>query len=186
LEKAEIAMKYLIPEKFILYVGTVEERKNLLNIVKAIHLRKIDFPLVIVGKLTEYVGIVKAYIESNKIQNVFFLQGVPNEDLPTLYQMAEVFVYPSIFEGFGIPIVEAITSKTPVITTKGGCFAEAGGKSSIYIDPENPNELGEAMHNVLKNSLLRDSMIIDGYIYAQQFRQDKIAQNIMNVYEKVV
>jgi glycosyltransferase involved in cell wall biosynthesis len=111
---------------------------------------------------------------------------VPTDDLPAFYQKAEMFIYASIFEGFGIPIIEALTSKTPVITSRVGCFAEAGGKSSIYIDPENIDEIASAIRIIVTSSTIRDNMIIDGYIHAQQFRQEKIASNIIAVYEKVI
>lgn len=185
-KKNDILTKYAIPNQYILYVGTIEERKNLLSIVQAIHDGNIDFPLVVVGKPTSYYSKVKAYAEYNQVKNVFFLTNVPTEDLPALYQLAKLFIYPSVFEGFGIPILEALTSKVPVITTKGGCFSEAGGKSSIYIDPSNADEIAEAIKIVLNNSTIRDNMIIDGYIYAQQFQQDKIAQNMLRVYEKII
>ena len=183
--RTDILGKYLVPEKFILYVGTVEERKNILNVIKALYKNKIRFPLVIVGKPTAYLSKVKAFVEYNRMDNIYFLHNVPTEDLPAFYQQAELFIYPSLFEGFGIPILEALTSKTPVITSRGGCFAEAGGKSTIYIDPENVDELGEAIMTALNNSTLRDNMIIDGFIHAQKFRQEKIATNIMDVYEKI-
>lgn len=185
-KKNEILMKYLIPEQFILYVGTIEERKNLLNIIKALHTGKINYPLVVIGRPTKYMSQIKAYIDEHKVEHVYFLYNVPNEDLPAIYQLAELFVYPSVFEGFGIPIVEALTSKTPVITSKGGCFAEAGGKSSIYVEPSNVDELAEAIRTVLNDSYLRDTMIIDGFLHAQQFRYEKIAMNLMSVYNSVL
>jgi glycosyltransferase involved in cell wall biosynthesis len=185
-KKAEIVMKYSIPDKFILYVGTIEERKNLLNILKALQNSKINFPLVVIGRQTGYYNTVTDYIDKYKIKNVYFLHNVPNDDLPAFYQKAIMFIYPSLFEGFGIPILEALTSKTPVITTKGGCFSEAGGKSSLYVDPENVDELGQAISSVLNNETLRNNMIIDGFIHAQQFKRDKIASNILAVYDKVI
>lgn len=185
-KKSEIIMKYLIPDKFILYVGTIEERKNLLNILKAMQHRKINFPLVVIGRQTNYYNTIVNYINKNKIKNVYFLHNVINEDLPAFYQQATMFIYPSLFEGFGIPILEALTSKTPVITTRGGCFSEAGGKSSIYVDPENVDELARAIVAVLEDETLRNNMIIDGFIHAQQFKRDKIASNILAVYDKVV
>lgn len=184
--KAEILMKYAVPERFILNVGRVEERKNLLNIVKALQKSKLDIPLVVIGKPTKYLEKVKSFAKYNEMQNIFFLHNVPTEDLPAFYQQAELFIYPSLFEGFGIPILEALTSKTPVITSRGGCFAEAGGKSSIYVDPENVDEIASAIRIVVTSSTIRDNMVIDGFIHAQQFRQEKIASNIMEVYEKVV
>jgi glycosyltransferase involved in cell wall biosynthesis len=185
-DRQDVLMKYNIPMEYILYVGTIEERKNILRVIKALYKSKISTPLVIVGKPTPYLSKVKAFVDYNRMSNVVFLHNVPTDDLPALYQNAKLFIYPSLFEGFGIPILEALTSKTPVITSRGGCFAEAGGKSSIYIDPENIDELADAIKQILSNSTLRDNMIIDGFIHAQQFRQDKIASNIMGVYEKLI
>ena len=185
-DRSDILMKYNIPADYILYVGTIEERKNILKVIKALHKSRINIPLVVVGKPTPYLSKVKAFVDYNHISNVIFLHNVPTDDLPAFYQNAKLFVYPSLFEGFGIPILEALTSKTPVITSRGGCFAEAGGKSSIYIDPENIDELADAIKQTLNDSTLRDNMIIDGFVHAQQFRQDKIASNIMSVYEKLV
>jgi glycosyltransferase involved in cell wall biosynthesis len=185
-DRLETLMKYNIPKEYILCVGTIEERKNILKVIKAIHKSKIRIPLVIIGKPTPYLSKVQAFVEYNRMDNVIFLHNVPTEDLPAFYQNAKIFVYPSLFEGFGIPILEALTSKTPVITSRGGCFAEAGGKSSIYIDPENIDELADTISQILNSATLRDNMIIDGFVHAQQFRQDKIASNIMGVYEKLV
>jgi glycosyltransferase involved in cell wall biosynthesis len=185
-KKNEILLKYLIPDQFMLYVGTIEERKNLLTIVKAIHLHKINYPLVVVGKPTSYLNKVKAYIEKNKIENVYILHNVPSDDLPALYQIAELFIYPSLFEGFGIPILEALVSKTPVISSKGGCFHEAGGKSSIYISPDNVDEMAQEINRVICDQDLREKMQDDGFEYAKQFKRERIAQNIMNVYKMIL
>lgn len=185
-KKNEILMEYSVPLKFILYVGNIEERKNILNVIKAIQKGKINIPMVVIGKSTQYLEKVKAYIEHHQIRNIYFLHNVPTEDLPAFYQSAEMFVYPSLFEGFGIPILEALTSRIPVITSVGGCFAEAGGKSSIYVDPENIDEIEYAIKSILDNPVLRDNMILDGFEHATQFRHEIIARNIMDVYEKVL
>lgn len=185
-KKNEILLKYLIPEQFMLYVGTIEERKNLLNIVKAIHLHKINYPLVVVGKPTPYLNKVKTYIDKYKIENVYILHHVPSDDLPALYQIAELFIYPSIFEGFGIPILEALVSKTPVISSLGGCFHEAGGTSSIYINPEDVDQMAHEINRVICDTDLREKMQDDGFAYAQQFKRESIAQNIMKVYKSIV
>jgi glycosyltransferase involved in cell wall biosynthesis len=185
-DKQDMASKYLIPEKFILSVGTIEERKNILAVIKAMHKHKIFYPLVIVGRPTDYIDEIRSYIEEYNLKNIYFLRDVPIDDLPALYQMAELFIYPSLFEGFGIPIVEALCSKVPVITSKGGCFAEAGGESTIYIDPYNVDEIGEAIKSVLNDNALRIYMISGGYRYVQQFRLENIAGNIMRTYEKIL
>jgi glycosyltransferase involved in cell wall biosynthesis len=186
LDRKKILEKYDLPSEYILTVGTIEERKNQLNLVKSLYQHKINIPLVVVGKPTSYANTVKNYIANNLVEHIYFIENAPLEDLPALYQMAQAFVYPSVFEGFGIPIIEALHSKIPVITTRGGCFPEAGGKSSLYVNPNDPEEIADAISKVLTNSQLRQNMIIDGYLHAQQFKQDKVAQNLMSTYQKSI
>ena len=114
-----------------MYVGTVEERKNLLGIVKAMHIKNINIPLVVIGRKVDiYYRKVLNYITIHKLDNIIFPERILNIELPVIYQNAECFIYPSFFEGFGIPLLEALVSKTPVITSKRGCFAEAAGPGS--------------------------------------------------------
>jgi len=184
--KEGILKKYGLSAGYLLSVGTVEKRKNLLSIVKAIHEGRIDRPLVVIGRQTSYAKVVKDYIALYKIKNVRFLENVPGEDLPPLYQMASIFIYPSLFEGFGIPILEALFSKVPVITTSGGCFSEAGGDHSIYISPENIEQIADSIKKVLENNDLRLKMIIKGYDHVLKFNDRAIAHNIINVYKTVM
>ncbi len=125
-EKTAVRQKFHLPTAFVLNVGTLEKRKNALTIVKAI--QNLDTSLVLIGKETAYTEEIHRYIETNGLQKkVLFLKTYPPTELAIVYQLATVFVYPSIFEGFGIPIIEALFSKTPVITTNSGVFPEAGG-----------------------------------------------------------
>ena len=184
-EKNQLRKKYNLPEKFILNVGTIETRKNVLLAVKSI--KNIDSQLVIVGKETKYATEVKQYIKENNLENkVVFLKSMPLKELAVLYQMCEIFVYPSIYEGFGIPIIEALFSKVPVITTAGGVFPEAGGPSSIYINPESEQELSNAIINLLENQDLRNEIIEKGYEFVQKFNDQAIAKNYFDVYEALV
>ncbi len=184
-KKIEVTQKYKLPNKYILYVGTVEERKNSLNIIKAVHKNNIDIPILIVGRKTDYQNKLLEYISKYKLENkVFIHNNIPFVDFPAIYQQAELFIYPSIFEGFGIPIIEALNSKIPVITTKGGCFSESGGMSSIYVEPNNIDEIGNAIKTVIYKPEVSNKMKDDGYKYVQKFREDKIAQNLMNIYIK--
>ncbi len=184
-KKIEVAQKYNLPENFILNVGTIEKRKNSLSILKAIQHGKIDVPLIIVGGETDYQNEILTYASENNLEEkVFIFNDIPFEDLPAIYQQADIFVYPSIFEGFGIPIIEALYSKIPVITTKGGVFSETGGLSSIYVEPDNIEKLSEAIQNVLDDSELREKMISEGLEYVKKFDEEKIAANLMNVYLK--
>jgi len=185
-EKKKLNKQYSLPENYLLYVGTIEPRKNLMKIVEALHSDSIDIPLVVIGKPTPYLDKVKEYIARNSMGNISFLRDVPNEDLPGLFQMAEMFIYPSLFEGFGIPILEALASKIPVITANGGCFPEAGGKSTNYIDPGKPEEIAASIRKILDDSQLNESMSADGYAHALTFTEDIIGKNIMQVYRKVL
>jgi glycosyltransferase involved in cell wall biosynthesis len=183
--KIEIAGKYNLPENYILNVGTIEKRKNTLAILEAIHHGKINISLIVIGKKTDYQDELLKYASENNLSDkLIILNEVPQEDLPGLYQQADIFVYPSLFEGFGIPIIEALYSKIPVITTKGGVFSETGGFSSLYVEPGNIEKLSESIKTVLEDSDLREKMINDGLKYVQKFNEDRIASNLMNVYLK--
>ena len=103
--------------------------------------------------------------------------------MATIYKRAEMLIYPSIFEGFGIPILEALNSKIPVITSKGGCFSEAGGPDSIYINPLSKTEILEAIKKIEKNPNLKEKMVENGLKYAENFSDENIANNIMKVYK---
>jgi glycosyltransferase involved in cell wall biosynthesis len=176
--------KYQLPPNFILNVGTIEKRKNVLSVIKAI--KKIDTQLVIIGKKTAYFSEINTYILENNLQNkVICLENVELKELASIYRMATVFIYPSVFEGFGIPIIEALYSKTPVITSKGGCFSEAGGENSIYIDPLNPEELRIELSELLVNSEKRVVMQQKGFEFVQKFNDEIIAQNWIETYYKI-
>jgi glycosyltransferase involved in cell wall biosynthesis len=182
-EIKSISEVYHLPSKYLLYVGTIEERKNLLSIVRALKQVK-DVPLVVIGKKKGYYAKVIEFIEKNNLQQrIIFLENVLNDHLPVIYQKAEVFIFPSFFEGFGIPIIEALTSKTPVITSKGGCFPEAGGPDSIYIDPLNENELAEKINILLGSETLRNQIAEKGFQYAQKFHPKNITKQVMDLYK---
>ena len=186
-EREVIRKKYDFPKEFILYVGTIEKRKNLLSIVRAINEYNIDMPLVAIGRPGDHIKEVKAYIDKhNMTERVIIDHNVETADLPAIYQMSVLFVYPSVFEGFGIPIIEALNSKTPVISSKGGCFQEAGGPDSIYIDPDNTEELANEIKKVLSDNTLQERMIINGYEFVQKFRDENIANNLAEVYETCI
>jgi glycosyltransferase involved in cell wall biosynthesis len=182
--KKEVAQKFDLPEKFVLNVGTIEERKNALTIVKAI--KNLDINLVLIGKETKYSQQIRDYIKANNLQNrVHFLKGIKTEELAIIYQLASVFVYPSIFEGFGIPIIEAMYSRTPVITNKNGVFPEAGGPSSLYIDPFDVDDLQEKINQVLTDSTLSEEMKEKGFEFAQKFNDELIAKELISTYNSL-
>ena len=178
----EICKKYNLPEKFILNVGTIEERKNLLTILKSIK----ELPkqhLVVIGNGKEYKNKCLQYIREHNLQDrVSFLSGIELEEIAAIYQKSEIMIYPSVFEGFGIPILEALFSKTPVITSQGGCFSETGGEHSIYINPLSVSEITSAITKITTDTNLRNTMIEKGYNYAQNFTDKKVAENLQKIY----
>ncbi len=177
--------EFSLPERFILNVGTIEPRKNLLNIIKAIH--GTDIPLVVVGKKQKkYFENIRDFLIKNKMEKqVYFLKNIDMHELATLYKMAEIFVYPSLFEGFGIPVIEALFSGTPVITSNISCLPEAGGPDSLYIDPKNPMDLCAKINFLWEHPSERQIRAEKGFHFVQKFSDKCVAQNLMSVYREM-
>jgi glycosyltransferase involved in cell wall biosynthesis len=174
--------QFNLPANYLLYVGTIEERKNLLKIIEAMHTGEIDFPLVVVGRKTSYYNQVKSFIDGHGMKSVHFLEQVQSSDLPAIYQGSRGFIYPSSYEGFGIPILEALNSGVPVITSAGGCLEETAGKGGIFIQPENRDEMIHAIRRVLEDTALRDRLIREGREHALHFREEETIPSLYNVY----
>ncbi len=184
-EKSLLKEKYKLPEKFILNVGTIEERKNVLSAIKAI--KDVDVSIVIVGRKTKYFDEINEYITQNNMLNrVFFLEGLSLKELSILYQSASIFVYPSIFEGFGIPIIEALYSRVPVITTKGGVFPEAGGPNTVYVEKNDIVSFSKEIEELLSNETLREEIVNKGFEFVKKFEDEIIADQIMGVYKSIL
>ncbi len=183
-KKERVVRTYQLPEKFLLNVGAIEKRKNQGLIIKALSLGKTDIPLVIVGKPTPYLQELKILVEKERLgSKVLFLTNVPATDLPAIYQLSSLFVYPSFFEGFGIPILEALNSGVPVIASTGSCMEETGGPESIYIDPQDVDALSHAITVSLNNEEKRKKMIEAGRLHALRFSDESIAENLFAIYE---
>ena len=182
----KVVDKYKLPKEFLLYVGSIEERKNLLTLLRAIA-NIPDQILVVIGSGIAYKEKCLTFIDDNNLNNrVIFLKNLSLEEMACIYQKAEIFIYPSIFEGFGIPILEALFSKTPVITSKGSCFSEAGGENSKYIDPLSELELTQAILDIKSNKKLQNLMIEKGYQYALNFKDEKISKNLISIYNSLM
>lgn len=179
----KIREKYALPEKFILNVGTIEERKNLLRVAQA--LRGTDIPLVVVGKKTDYFKKVEQEISLNG-QKARFLEGVSMEELAGIYRLATIFIYPSLFEGFGIPVIEALFSQTVVITSNTSCLPEAGGEHSVYVDPLSVEDMREKIIRLWNDEDERLHRAEQGLAFVQKFNDEHIARNLMRVYEEVL
>ncbi|WP_192823394.1 glycosyltransferase family 1 protein [Rufibacter sp. LB8] len=182
-----VRQKYQLPQQFILCVGTLEKRKNQLHLLQGWHAAGALLPLVFIGRKTAYFKELEAYIVKHQLQaKVQFLPYIPFQELPTIYQLATVFVYPSIFEGFGIPVVEALNSGVPVITSTGSCFSEAGGPAARYVSPTDSAEMAHALQEVLSSPDLQKEMVKKGLDHAQTFRPEITIPQLHRVYEQVL
>ena len=184
-ELSNVKNKFKLFENYLLYVGSIERRKNLLTLLKSLK----DLPnknLIIIGDGKSYKKECLDFIKKNKLEKrTKILSELNLFEIACIYQNAEILIYPSIFEGFGIPIVEALFSKLPVITSKDGCFKEAGGENSIYIDPLSSEEITKAINIIGNDEKLKNKMIEKGYNFAQNFTDKKIANNLIRVYNSL-
>lgn len=184
-----ILKKYNLPANFMLYVGTINERKNLLGLVQALKILESqqDINLVVIGEGKAYFEKVKKYVVEQGLQHrVRFIPKIDFTDLPTIYKLARIFVLPSFFEGFGIPIIEALWSGTPVISSVDSCFEEAGGADSIYINPHDIEALAASINEVWHNENLRNDMILRGGNFVQKFSDIQIGDEWIRLYKSLL
>ena len=182
-EIAAVRKKYDLPERYILMVGSIESRKNAITLLKAFAMLPKDGRpgLVLVGKGTTYLDEVKSTIAALNIEKeVTLIHHAAFSDLPAIYQGATVFAYPSLFEGFGIPIIEAIESGIPVLTSKGSCFAEAGGPQAWYADPQLPEEWASLLKEILGSD--NQQRIASQQEHVLKFRPEQNRENLLNSY----
>ncbi|WP_353185069.1 glycosyltransferase family 1 protein [Parapedobacter lycopersici] len=184
--QADVIRKYRLPQDFILNVGTIEPRKNVLSAVKA--LKGTDVHLVIAGRATTpYANDVKAYVQQHGLTNqVTFIHGASTAELAMLYQATSLFIYPSLYEGFGIPIIEALSAGTPVITTRGGCFPEAGGPHTWYVSPDDVEEIRHAITTLLTDTALQREVVAGGREYVRQFEDHTLADQWITLYQEII
>lgn len=184
---AEVRGRYDLPGRFMLTVGTIEERKNVLLAVRALPHLPDDVHLVAVGRSTPYSQrVLQTAANDGVAHRVHFLHGVPDADLQALYQMAEVFVYPSRYEGFGIPIIEAIHSGLPVVAATGSCLEEAGGPDSLYVSPDAPEALATAVSRLLRGVPGRDERISRSRDYVRRFEGTDVAGQVLEIYRQLL
>lgn len=184
----EVKARYQLPDKFVLYVGSIEERKNLMLVAKAMAElnRRAAIHVVAVGRRTAYVDQIQDFLKAQGIDHLFhFYHQVPYADLPAFYKWASTFAYPSRIEGFGIPLLEAISSGVPAIGCTGSCLEEAGGPNSIYVNPDDAKGMADAILRTCTDEPLRQHMISEGKKYALNFSDEKLSNDLMKVYENL-
>jgi glycosyltransferase involved in cell wall biosynthesis len=142
-------------------------------------------PLVVIGRPTKYFERVRNEAQRlGVLKHIIFLHQTAFVDFPAIYKGALVFVYPSLFEGFGIPLIEAITCGVPVITSTGSCFSEAAGPSAKYADPSNPEDLATQLKIVLSDETLRQEMVKQSGLFIRKFEPEVIAADLERIYTR--
>ena len=171
----------------MLFVGSLIPRKGAQTLLTALgELHAADRPdLVIVGT-GPLESLLRDQARIMGLENrIRFLGRAPDHDLPGLYSLASVFAYPSMGEGFGIPILEALSRRVPVVTSTGSCFAEPGGDAALYTTPGDASELAQALERVLADDGLRRSMIEKGVRHAENFHISRTSAALMRIYAEL-
>jgi glycosyltransferase involved in cell wall biosynthesis len=188
---AEIKKRYNLPHKFILFLGNTSARKNALRVIEAysLYASRTEFPVSIVtpGLPEKFISQhLNAINQNNKLKHFITPGYIRDEDLATLYSLSTVFLYPSLSEGFGMPLVEAMACGTPVITSDISCLPEIAGNAALLVDPTNTESITDSITKMLGNETLRLDKITVGLINAKRFSWDKTAEQVFEVYEKVL
>ena len=183
--------KFGVTGKFVLFVGTLQPRKNISRLIEAFsrlpQQLKEEYQLVVIGKKGWlYEDILNSPKKFNVENRVLFLDYVSDEDLPAFYKKAELFVLPSLYEGFGLPVLEAMRYGCPVATSNVSSLPEAGGDAAVYFDPESIEDIKKTIENVLNDANLRDKMREKGLSHYKKFTWDKAAKEVLVVIEEVV
>jgi glycosyltransferase involved in cell wall biosynthesis len=194
-ERQLIAERYLVHYPFLLYAGRISPHKNLVRIIEAFSALRCELEkeqvfenlkLIIIGDdLSSQPDLRRTVIRSGVQNDVRFLGFVPIEVLRIFYDAAKVFVFPSLYEGFGLPPLEAMAHGTPVVTSNVTSLPEVVGKAAVLVNPENVFEIMRAIHRVLVDGSLREKLKERGYKQAQRFSWDDSARRILAVYREV-
>jgi len=184
----EIRIRYRLPDQYLLYVGALTRRKNLMSILRMLKQLPAAYqlPLVVVGNGRQYYKKVLRFIQANQLsQRVQFIS--PHfDDLPAIFQRAAVFVYPSLYEGFGIPVLEALYSKTPVVISNRSSLPEVAGPGAQLVDPEDTDALANAVKRLLDDEDYAHEMVEKGYAFAQRFRGEPVSEQLVDLYRDLL
>jgi glycosyltransferase involved in cell wall biosynthesis len=197
--KQEVKKQYLLPDNYFLYVGSITDRKNLMAICKAMYAvkDKLDIPLVVVGEGKHYKKQVQQWLAGHGLSDrVIFLSDTPaakrsadyqtGRHFPAIYQNARALIYPSLYEGFGIPILEALVSGIPVIAANATSLPEVGGKAALYFNPGDENGLCDCMLKMAFDETVRQQCIQEARQQILYFTRQAAAESVIGVYKKLM
>jgi glycosyltransferase involved in cell wall biosynthesis len=194
-DRQRLAERYAVNYPFLLYTGRISPHKNLVRIIEAFSALKAqlekdnklsDLKLIIIGdELSKHPDLRRTVVRGGVHDDVRFLGFIPIEMLRVFYDAAKIFVFPSLYEGFGLPPLEAMAHGTPVVTSNTTSLPEVVGNAAVLVNPENVFEIMRALHRVLLDQPLRDKLKQRGYEQVQRFSWDDSARRILSVYEEV-
>jgi len=175
-----------LPSQYILSVGALEPRKNALTLIDALQAAHVDFPLVLVGRGKEEYKVQLRERAQQAGITLILIEDATMQDLPALYRLASVFAYPSLFEGFGIPVLEAARSGVPVVASTGTCFEEIAGQGALYADPHDPEAIGQQIKRLIEDTSFAKKQVKTALMNTEHFRDEQIAKNMWNVYQELL
>lgn len=183
----EVRAKYKLPAKFLLFVGNVKPHKNLIRLVEALALLsgEVTLPLVIVGKKEGFLnGDENLHKTIKRLQledRIHFTGFVDDAHLPVLYRLAEIFVFPSLYEGFGLPPVEAMASGCATVVSGAASLPEVCQNASLYVEATNPDQIATAIKRILQDEMLRNDLVAKGLQLAQKYTWDKTGEELLKI-----
>jgi len=185
-----VAKKYCLPEKFLLFVGLFSPRKNIAGILRAFSILKNEYQiphrLVMVGeKGWRYRADLELVQSFGLEKQVFFPGFVEDEDLPAVYNLADVFVFPSLYEGFGLPVLEAMACGIPVVTSNISALPEVVGKAGILVNPHEPEEIATGIHRLISNKKLSSELAKAGLKRSRHFLWENAARELLKVFREI-
>jgi len=184
----ELKLKYNIVGKYILFIGTIEPRKNIVTLLAAFNSIKTKYPeikLVIAGKKGWNSKNIYQYITENSLEGeIIFTNYITEKEKLHLLKSASIFVYPSNYEGFGIPVLEALSIGTPTITSNISSLPEVAGNGAVLVTPTSVTEIEDGISRILEDKEYREKLILNGKLHSQRFSWEKMALETINVYEQ--
>lgn len=193
-EKSKVRQKYNLPRKYILYMGTLEPRKNIESIIEAFGLYKTknnlvskDIKLVIAGKKGWLFESIFNLVSKLSLKDeVVFTDYVDENDKPLIYKMADLFLFPSLYEGFGIPVLEAMASSVPVITSNVSSLPEVAGDAAILVEPKDTEAIAKYINEITNNEELKKDLVKRGHAQAKKFTWEASAEKTYNIYKQII
>lgn len=185
--KREIAKRYRLPDRFVLYVGDINYNKNIPLLIESCRLAKVG--LVVAGKQANEIGKLDLghpelkHLKGLDWSNIVRLGFVPDKDLAAIYNLAAVYIQPSLYEGFGLPVLEAFASGTPVVAARTQALVEIAESAALFADPKNPKDFADKIKQIAVDKELRNQMVETGKVIVKNFSWEKTAKETHSIYE---